>query len=315
MLDLSITNENNIYKVSYKTNNKEKAYKIFNILNEEVKEEPKENTVYELTEKYKNVLHERYLKLKAKENNKNRKENNNTVSKDIIGDSEYDINTNRYINKNNNNGNAIDYNICPLKPFQNSVWAVVSTVYLKTFYKVDRLPSGYKEAILKEWEKRGNDKNILLSETNNKESVSFDKKSELTQKEEIELKKTEINKQIEAIKRGRDYLSLSDDELKKIAEIDIFDDTAKHILKGREFNKKREEEKKRENEILKAYRENGVIQFGDEESKLEINKKIKKEDPLSQNDRGWDSELKEDADGNKYMFIDEEESGFSFDID
>lgn len=312
MLDLIITNENNTYRVSYTTDNKVEAYKIFNILNEEVKEELGENTVYELTEEYKNVLHERYLKLKAKENekanskesNKNRKENNNTVSEDIIGDSEYDINTNRYIHKNNNNVNAIDYNICPLKPFQNSVWAVVSTVYLKTFYKVDRLPSGYKEAILKEWEKRGNDKNILLSQTN--ESVSFDKKSELTQKEEIELKKTEINKQIEAIKRGRDYLSLSDDELKKIAEIDIFDDTAKHILKGREFNKKREEEENRENEILKAYRENGVIQFGDEESKLDINKNY---DPLSQNGHGWDEE------GNKYMFIDEEESGFVFDID
>lgn len=299
MLDLSITNENNIYQVSYKTNNKEEAYKIFNILNNE----KVEDTVYELTEKYKNVLRKRYLELKAKENN-------NSIGEDIIGDSEYDINTNCYVYKNDKeqnsikNNNAIDYNICPLKPFQNSVWAVVSTVYLKTFYKVDRLPSGYKEAILKEWEKRGNDKNILLSQTN--ESVSFDKKSELTQKEEIELKKTEINKQIEAIKRGRDYLSLSDDELKKIAEIDIFNDTAKHILKGREFNKKREEEQKRENEILKAYRENGVIQFGDEESKLDINKKIKKEDPLSQNYRGWDSELKEDEDGNKYMFVDEE---------
>lgn len=246
MLDLIITNENNTYRVSYTTDNKVEAYKIFNILNEEVKEELGENAVYELTEEYKNVLHERYLKLKAKENekanskenNKNRKENNNSVSEDIIGDSEYDINTNRYIHKNNNN------------------------------------------------------------------------------KEEIELKKTEINKQIEAITRGRDYLSLSDDELKKIAEIDIFDDTAKHILKGREFNKKREEEN-RENEILKAYRENGVIQFGDEESKLDINKKDinKNYDPLSQNGHGWDEELKEDEDGNKYMFIDEEESGFVFDID
>lgn len=228
MQELTINNNNNIYEILYKSSDKEQTFKIYNSLAKFINKTTQgqtqnaynENDTYDLTEIGKEVL-----KNKAKNENK-----------DTIKDSEYNINTNRYEYKNN----KIDFNICPLAPFRNTTWKLVSTVYLKVFYRVGNLRREYKDAILKEWEERKEDKNILLAFDSKLEKVENinNAKSELTNREEIELKKQEINKKVNEISRGRNYLKLSDEELKKIAEIDIFDNTAQSILDGRDFNKR-----------------------------------------------------------------------------
>ena len=228
MQELTINNKNNIYEIFYKSSDKEQTFKIYNSLAKFINKTTQgqtqnvsnENDTYDLTEIGKEVL-------------KNKTKNE---SEDMIKDSEYDINTNRYEYKNN----KIDFNICPLAPFKNTSWKLVSTIYLKVFYKDGNLIREYKDAILKEWEERKEDKNILLAFDSKLEKVENinNAKSELTKREEIELKKREINKKVNEISRGRDYLKLSDEELKKIAEIDIFDNTAQAILNGRDFNRR-----------------------------------------------------------------------------
>lgn len=144
MFDLSIVEENNIYKVSYKTDDKAEAYDIFSILNNKMKE----NDVYMITQEYENILKGKYPI-----SQENKKQNYN-----IIDDSEYDINTNRYINKVNN------YEVCPFRPFKNCSWKLVSNIYLQTFYKIKNIEQACKDVILKEWSERGLNKDILLSE-------------------------------------------------------------------------------------------------------------------------------------------------------
>lgn len=226
MQELTINNKNNIYEIFYKSSDKEQTFKIYNSLAKFINKTTQgkannENDTYDLTEIGKEAL----------------------KNKDIIGvcphdanDSEYDINTNRYEYKNN----KIDFNICPLAPFKNTSWKLVSTIYLKVFYKDGNLRREYKDAILKEWEERKEDKNILLAFDSklDKSECMHNAKSELTNREEIELKKREINKKVNEISRGRSYLKLSDEELTKIAEIDIFDNTAQAILNGRDFNRR-----------------------------------------------------------------------------
>mgnify|MGYP004468230073 FL=1 len=93
---------------------------------------------------------------------------------------------------------------------------------------------------MKEWEERKEDKNILLAFDSklDKSECMHNAKSELTNREEIELKRQEINKKVNEISRGREYIKLSDEELKKIVEIDIFDNTAQAILNVRDFNRR-----------------------------------------------------------------------------
>ena len=287
MFDLHIERkENGIYEVGYKTYEMREAFKICDVL-ESLNE---------------NELQATYEVLEKKEED---------IEDTKIDDCEYDIKTNAYIYKKdekaikkNENQNKIDFNICPLEPFKNTGWALVPTVRLKIFYKESDLQNEYKEAILKEWEKRGENKNELISN----DAIVDNNKSDITNREEVELKKAEINKKIEAIKRGRDLFSLSDSELKQIAEIDIFDNTAQSILKGREFNSMKELEREKEKQELKED-ENGIINFGEDTSE-----KIKKEnsetdDPLSKNADGWGAEDLKDG---EYMFADDEEDEFHF---
>ena len=312
MQELTINNKNNIYEIFYKSSDKEQTFKIYNSLAKFINKTTQgkannENDTYDLTDR-------------GKEDLKNESEN-------IIGDSEYDINTNRYEYKNN----TIDFNICPLAPFKNTTWKLVSTVYLKVFYRDSNLRREYKDAILKEWEERKEDKNILLAFDSKMERVDNinNAKSELTKREEIELKRQEINKRVYEISRGRDYLKLSDEELKKIAEIDIFDNTARAILKGRDFNKRSllvmeiekgrkltdipeedlikikeitplerykkqiEEElesRKKNNNILKE-NEKGIIEFGEEQKPIKqenTDSDYIVEDPLTDSIHDWD---------------------------
>ena len=312
MQELTINNKNNIYEIFYKSSDKEQTFKIYNSLAKFINKTTQgkannENYTYDLTNRGKEAL-------------KNESEN-------IIGDSEYDINTNRYEYKNN----TIDFNICPLAPFKNTSWKLVSTVYLKVFYRDGNLRREYKDAILKEWEERKEDKNILLAFDSKMERVDNinNAKSELTKREEIELKRQEINKRVYEISRGRDYLKLSDEELKKIAEIDIFDNTALSILNGRDFNKRSllvmeiekgrklsdipeedlikikeitplerykkqiEEElesRKKNNNILKE-NEKGIIEFGEEQKPIKqenTDSDYIVEDPLTDSIHDWD---------------------------
>ena len=137
MQELTINNKNNIYEIFYKSSDKEQTFKIYNSLAKFINKTTQgqtqnvsnENDTYDLTEIGKEVL-------------KNKTKNE---SEDMIKDSEYDINTNRYEYKNN----KIDFNICPLAPFKNTSWKLVSTIYLKVFYKDGNLIREYKDAILK----------------------------------------------------------------------------------------------------------------------------------------------------------------------
>ena len=327
MQELTINNKNNIYEIFYKSSDKEQTFKIYNSLAKFINKTTQgqtqnvsnENDTYDLTEIGKEVL-------------KNENE-------DMIKDSEYDINTNQYEYKNN----TIDFNICPLAPFKNTSWKLVSTIYLKVFYKDGNLRREYKDAILKEWEERKEDKNILLAFDYklDKSECMHNANSELTKREEIELKKREINKKVNEISRGRDYLKLSDEELKKIAEIDIFDNTAQSILDGRDFNKRgllvREIERGRElreiseedlikikeitllerykkqieeelesrknNNILKE-NEKGIIEFGEEKNPIK-QEYMGVDDPLTDSIHDWDydTHVVKDEDGDT---VDEE---------
>ena len=331
MQELTINNKNNIYEIFYKSSDKEQTFKIYNSLAKFINKTTQgqtqnvsnENDTYDLTEIGKEVL-------------KNKTKNEN---EDMIKDSEYDINTNRYEYKNN----KIDFNICPLAPFKNTSWKLVSTIYLKVFYKDGNLRREYKDAILKEWEERKEDKNILLAFDSKLEKVENinNAKSELTNREEIELKKREINKKVNEISRGRDYLKLSDEELKKIAEIDIFDNTAQAILNGRDFNKRsllvmeiakgkklseiseedlikikeitplerykkqieEELELRKNNNILKE-NEKGIIEFGEETNPIK-QEYMGVEDPLTDSIHDWDydTHVEKDEDGDT---VDEE---------
>lgn len=327
MQELTINNKNNIYEIFYKSSDKEQTFKIYNSLAKfinktmqgQTQNVSNENDTYDLTEIGKEVL-------------KNENE-------DMIKDSEYDINTNRYEYKNN----TIDFNICPLAPFKNTSWKLVSTIYLKVFYKDGNLRREYKDAILKEWEERKEDKNILLAFDYklDKSECMHNAKSELTNREEIELKKREINKKVNEISRGRDYLKLSDEELRKIAEIDIFDNTAQAILNGRDFNKRsllvmeiakgrklseiseedlikikeitplerykkqieEELELRKNNNILKE-NEKGIIEFGEETNPIK-QEYMGVEDPLTDSIHDWDydTHVEKDEDGDT---VDEE---------
>lgn len=331
MQELTINNKNNIYEIFYKSSDKEQTFKIYNSLAKFINKTTQgqtqnvsnENDTYDLTEIGKEVL-------KNKTKNKN---------EDMIKDSEYDINTNRYEYKNN----KIDFNICPLAPFKNTSWKLVSTIYLKVFYKDGNLRREYKDAILKEWEERKEDKNILLAFDYklDKSECMHNAKSELTNREEIELKKREINKKVNEISRGRDYLKLSDEELRKIAEIDIFDNTAQAILNGRDFNKRsllvmeiakgrklseiseedlikikeitplerykkqieEELELRKNNNILKE-NEKGIIEFGEETNPIK-QEYMGVEDPLTDSIHDWDydTHVVKDEDGDT---VDEE---------
>lgn len=338
MQELTINNKNNIgdcphvaYEIFYKSSDKEQTFKIYNSLAKFINKTTQgqtqnvsnENDTYDLTEIGKEVL-------------KNKTKNEN---EDMIKDSEYDINTNRYEYKNN----TIDFNICPLAPFKNTSWKLVSTIYLKVFYKDGNLRREYKDAILKEWEERKEDKNILLAFDYklDKSECMHNANSELTNREEIELKKREINKKVNEISRGRDYLKLSDEELKKIAEIDIFDNTAQAILNGRDFNKRsllvmeiakgrklseiseedlikikeitplerykkqieEELELRKNNNILKE-NEKGIIEFGEETNPIK-QEYMGVEDPLTDSIHDWDydTHVEKDEDGDT---VDEE---------
>ena len=334
MQELTINNKNNVYEIFYKSSDKEQTFKIYNSLAKFINKTTRgnanssnENDTYVVT-------------VKGKEALKNVTTETQSESEDIIGDSEYDINTNRYEYKNN----TIDFNICPLAPFKNTTWKLVSTVYLKVFYRDGNLRREYKDAILKEWEERKEDKNILLAFDSklDKSECMHNAKSELTNREEIELKRQEINKRVYEISRGREYIKLSDEELKKIVEIDIFDNTAQALLNGRDFNRRdlllREIEKgrklsdiseedlikmkeitplerykkqieeelesrKKNNNILKE-NEKGIIEFGEETNPIK-QEYMGVEDPLTDSIYDWDydTHVTKDEDGDT---VDEE---------
>ena len=143
--------------------------------------------------------------------------------------------------------------------------------------------------------------------------------------EEITEKEYELNKRIEEIKRGRDITTLSDKELEEIALIESelvskYNETAKHILQGRKFNRSRELEDKitqgrkleeltilelkklKETTLLEKYKEEIEEELGRRESKEFVldDSKIEtfnseedsnvneEEDPFSANNHSWD---------------------------
>ena len=146
--------------------------------------------------------------------------------------------------------------------------------------------------------------------------------------EEITEKEYELNRRIEEIKRGRDITILSDKELEEIALIESelvskHNETAKHILQGRKFNRSRELEDKitqgrkleeltilelnklKETTLLEKYKEDIEEELGRREnkefvlddSKIEtfnneednnVNEVNEEEDPFSANNHSWD---------------------------
>lgn len=155
--------------------------------------------------------------------------------------------------------NKKDYSKYPLEGASKNVYLdLFSNERLIECYNNDELEQGYKDYI----------KNILnkreifdLSMTQSNKKNRKGKIKESSQKDKTiiidNIKEHELNKKIDDIKKGRDIMTLSDEELEKIALLESqlaaiykYSETAKHILQGRKFNKSR----KLEDEITKGRR-------------------------------------------------------------
>ena len=228
----------------------------------------------------------------------------------------------------------IDFSICPVGEYEGTIWILINTISLKKYLSDYNLPEGYRIKIIEELKKRGeyiNDSNI-----------------------------EELKKQIKDISKDEQYPLLNDEDLEKISLLESeiknidnnYNETAKHILQGRKFNRSRELENKitqgrrlseltlEELEELKKvtmldnYKEdiqeeinkrknksfedtlkenNEIISFGEDEddSNYRIDEE-NEEDPLSlgvdeDNINRWDFDAdgdKVDIEGNKFLFED-----------
>ena len=134
----------------------------------------------------------------------------------------------RFISKisNKETKENIDFSVCPTGEYEGTIWILINTISLKKYLSDYNLPEGYRNKIIEELKKRGE----YLDDTN------------------IE----KLKEQVKEISKGEQYTILSDEALEQISLLESeikkidnnYNETAKHILQGRKFNRSRELENK-----------------------------------------------------------------------
>ena len=144
---------------------------------------------------------------------------------------------------------AQDYSRNPLDGPSKGVYLNLYTNdRLIELYNNDKISQGHKDYIKDLLKERGVT-DLSMPNTKKKNNTKNQEKSNTI----IEnIKEHELNKEIENIKNGRDMTQLSNEELEKISLLESeiknidnnYNETAKHILQGRKFNRSRELENK-----------------------------------------------------------------------
>ena len=191
----------------------------------------------------------------------------------------------------------IDFSICPVGEYEGTIWILINTISLKKYLSDYNLPEGYRNKIIEELKKRGE----YIDDTN------------------IE----KLKEQIKEISKGEQYTILSDEALEQISLLESeikkidnnYNETAKHILQGRKFNRSRELENKITKgrklyeltlEELKELKEITMLDNYREDIQKEIDKRIENKsfEETLEEDNGIIS-FGEDEDDSNYR-IDEE---------
>ncbi|MCZ9920435.1 hypothetical protein [Brachyspira hyodysenteriae] len=215
----------------------------------------------------------------------------------------------RFILKNTKKetGENIDFSICPIGEYKGTIWLLINTISLKKYLSDYNLPEGYKNKLIEELKKRGE----YIDDSN------------------IE----ELKKQIKDISKDEQYPLLSDEDLEKISLLESeiknidnnYNETAKHILQGRKFNRSRELENKitqgrRISELtleeLEELKEVTILDHYKEDIQKEIDKRKNKsfEEILKENNEIMS--FGEDEDDSNYRIDeDNEEDPLSSDVD
>lgn len=227
--------------------------------------------------------------------------------------------------------NKKDYSKYPLEGASKNVYLdLFSNERLIECYNNDELEQGYKDYIKNLLNKRCIF-DLSMTQSNKKNRKGKIKESSQKDKTTIidNIKEYELNKKIDDIKKGRDIMTLSDEELEEIALIEAelssicrYSETAKNILQGRKFNRSRELEdeitkgrrlseltleeleKLKEVTMLDRYKED-IQKEIDKRKKESFEEQLQKDNSIISFSEEEEAHYKIDEDGNKLLFSEE----------